>query len=155
MVKANYYNLSREEIDEHLHQMYKAIAGLKTEKEVENFFKDLLTLGELVMLARRIQIALLLLRGLTHLAIIEILEVGKTNINNVDKWLNYGFGGYRNLIKKAKTSKGYVDYKSDFAFSFFDLRNKYPAHFWLINLIIDSDKEKKKKKNKKTLRRKK
>jgi len=142
MSKANYYDLPKSEINEHLRQMFKAIAKLNTEKEVENFFRDLLSLSELVMLARRIQIALLLLRGYTHEVVIDVLKVGRCTIVSVDRWLNKGFGGYRNLIKKAKAKGVRVNYKEDFDISFAKLRHSYPAHFWLINLLIEKKKNK-------------
>ena len=75
--------------------------------------------------------------GITHQVIIELLGVGATTIAYVDKWLNVGFGGYRKALKKNKEPEGKKNYKDDFDFSFSSLREKYPAHFWLINLFLD------------------
>lgn len=138
MVKVKYYSLSQKERESHFKELFSAIAALENTRDVENFFRDLMSPDELVMLSRRVQIAKLLLTGKTHVDIIEELNVGSTTIERVDKWLNQGFGGYREAIKKAKKTKGRIDYDSDdFPFSFDSLRKKYPAHFWLLNLIMD------------------
>ena len=137
MSKVNYYDLEPDECEGVLQEFYRAVAELNTPREVENFFKDLLFIGEAVMLARRVQIALMLLKGFTHQWIIETLKVGSTTIASVDKWLNKGFGGYRLLIRKAIRKQVKVDYSNDLGISFSSLRQKYPAHFWLINLLID------------------
>lgn len=138
MAKVKYYSLSQKERELHFRELFSAIAALEKTQDVENFFRDLMSPDELVMLSRRVQIAKLLLAGKTHIDIIDELKVGSTTIERVDKWLNRGFDGYRSAVRKAKKEKGFIDYESDdFPFTFDWLRKKYPAHFWLLNLIID------------------
>ena len=137
MTKVNYYNLSEKERAVLLNDMFAAVAQLETAREVEKFFRDLLTLSELVMLSRRIQIAKMLLAGQTYGEIIEDLGVGTSTIIQVERWLSHGFGGYRQLVKKARAQNRRIDRHSDFEFTFDDLRHKYPAHFWLINMFLD------------------
>ena len=137
MAKVNYYNLSEAERLGLLREMFGAIAALETAEEVENFFRDLLTLSELVMLSRRILIAKKLMAGDTYEEIIEALHVGTSTIMLVDKWLNQGFGGYRRLLRQAKAKREKINYRNDFDLSFDSLRHKYPAHFWLVNMFLD------------------
>jgi TrpR-related protein YerC/YecD len=129
-----------------LDNLYSAIAGLKDKKEVEKFLNDILTPSELIMIARRLHIAFLLLTGKTIAKVKQILGAGNTTINNVILWLNKGYGGYKTVVRvlqKTTKSKGKVTrkhYEGELNFTFSDLRRRYPAHFWLLNLFLDKDK---------------
>lgn len=136
--KVKYNQLTDLEKKKYLGDFYSMVSLLKNREEVKNFFKDLLTLSEVVMISRRLQIAQLLLEGMSYEAIRGKLKVGFTTINSVDTWLNNGFGGYRNTINNFK-KKGKVATKqkpvTDFPFSLNHLRKKYPAHFLLLNMF--------------------
>ncbi len=82
------------------------VSLLRNRDEVKNFFKDLLTLSEVVMISRRIQAAKMMLEGETYEAISKKLKMSTTTIMQVEKWLNNGFGGYKNIIKRYKSKKG-------------------------------------------------
>lgn len=135
--KVKYHSLSDFEKKKFLGEFYSIIAQLKTRDDVKNFFKDLLTLSEVVMLSRRIQIAQLLLQGETHEDIRKNLKVGFGTIVAVERWLNDGFGGYKEMIEryKKKTGRKKWDGSGDFPYSRQWLRKKYPLHFLLSNLI--------------------
>jgi TrpR-related protein YerC/YecD len=135
--KVKYQNLSTFERKKFLGEFYSIIAQLKTREEVKNFFKDLLTLSEVVMLSRRIQSAQLLLQGETHENIRKKLKVGFGTIAAVEHWLRDGFGGYKEMIERYKKKYGVKkwDGRGDFPYSFKWLRKKYPLHFLLLNLI--------------------
>ena len=135
--KVKYHDLSDFEKKKFLGEFYSVIAQLKTRDEVKNFFKDLLTLSEVVMLSRRIQIAQLLLEGETHDDIRRKLKVGFGTIISVEKWLKDGFGGYKEIIKRYKKKHGGKkwDGSGDFPYSRQWLRKKYPLHFLLWNLV--------------------
>jgi uncharacterized protein YerC len=95
-----------------------------------DFFLRLLTSSEALMLARRIQIAQLLIEEKSYEEIQKKLKVGSQTIYRTDKWINNGddktVRWLRNILKKeVKEQKG--KYKN-FSGS---LLNKYPAHrFW-------------------------
>lgn len=136
--KVKYHQLSESEKKKCLGDFYSMISLLKNRQDAKNFFKDLLTLSETVMISRRIQIAKLLLGGSTYDEIRKELKVGPTTICQVEKWLNNGFGGYRKTIEAYK--RQYPD-RSDFekygypAFSRKWTRKKYPMHYLLTNLL--------------------
>jgi TrpR-related protein YerC/YecD len=134
--KVKYHNLSDFEKKKFLGEFYSVIAQLKTRDEVKNFFKDLLTLSEVVMLSRRIQIAQLLLRGETHDDIRRNLKVGFGTIAAVERWINDGFGGYKEMIDRYKKKHNIKkwDGSGDFPYSANWLRKKYPLHFLFWNL---------------------
>ena len=126
----------------YLDLLWTSIAELKTREEVKNFFKDLLSESEAVMLARRIQIAQYLLMDKGYDEIAEILKTGHSTIAGVHRWLISGFGGYENAIKSFETAvnkrfkkkKGEKEYMPN---SFGWLKKKYPMHFLLFNLLSD------------------
>ena len=134
--KVKYHNLSELEKKKFLGEFYSVIARLKTRDEVKNFFKDLLTLSEVVMLSRRIQIARMLIEGETHDNIRQKLKVGFGTIVSVEKWLKDGFGGYKEIIKRYKKRHNGKkwDGSGNFPYSHGWLRKKYPLHFLLSNL---------------------
>lgn len=136
--KVRYHELSESEKKRYLGDFYSMVALLKTRDETKRFFKNLLTLSEVVMISRRIQVAKMLLEGHTYEEIRKKLKIGIATISQVEKWLYNGFGGYKETIKKY--NKQYPG-KSDFEkyghvpFSPGWTRKKYPLHYLLSNLI--------------------
>lgn len=136
--KVRYHDLSEDERKKYLGEFYSMIALLKTREEVKKFFKDLLTLSEIVMISRRIQVAKMLLEGYTHQEIRKKMKVGFNNISQVDRWLNNGFGGYRKVIqeyKKKNKFKNNFNRNEDLSFSFGWLKKKYPSNYLLSFLL--------------------
>jgi TrpR-related protein YerC/YecD len=137
--KIKYNSLSEKEKKEILGDFYTMVSLLSGRDEVKSFFKDLLSLSEITMISRRLQIAKLLLSGLTYNKIRDKLGVGFATIAQVDKWLNEGFGGYKKIIKKyEKMSKKDLnsivnDEYPDISLK--SLRKKHPGHFLLLNLL--------------------
>jgi TrpR-related protein YerC/YecD len=136
--KVKYHELSEFQKKKFLGEFYTIVSLLKNRNEVKNFFKDLLTLSEAVMISRRIQIAKMLLEGLSHEEIRVELKVGFSTIASVEKWLHNGFEGYKKAIRDY--NKKYKDRKnfskgSPAPFSKGWVRKKYPAHYLLNNLL--------------------
>jgi TrpR-related protein YerC/YecD len=126
----------------YLDLFWTSVSELKTREEVKNFFKDLLSESESIMLSRRIMIAKYLLEDKSYEEISEILGAGRTTISNVHNWLVSGFHGYENAIKKfgkivdnrlLKIAEAKSAPPSAYSFSW--LKRKYPLHFLLFNLI--------------------
>jgi TrpR-related protein YerC/YecD len=149
--KVKYHELSDNEKKVYLGEFYSVIASLENRDQVKMFFKDLLTLSEITMISRRIQIAKMLLMGEKQEDIRAKLKVGFNNIAQVEKWLNNGFGGYRLALDrcakgavgdKKKTPRGsglgYICEPSVLE----QLRRRYPAHFALVGLFMDKKKKK-------------
>ena len=148
MAKVKPYLLSQDEKNKLLEDLYTMIAALKSREEVKNFLKDLLTPSESLMLARRIQVAKMLLDGKTHEEIKTELKVGLDTINRVQYWLHSGFGGYLKALKKLEKIKEEkeMEWRRRYPRSGFEsIRRKYPLHFLLINAILDSRQNKEKK----------
>ncbi len=143
MARIDSRKVSSQDRMKYLDLFWTSVSELKTREEVKNFFKDLLSESESIMLSRRIMIAKYLLEDKSYEEISEILGAGKTTISNVHSWLVSGFKGYENAIKKFgnvvdKRLSKVSDAESMMSFSpysFSWLKRKYPLHFLLFNLI--------------------
>ena len=76
-----------------------AFLKLKTEQEVANFLRDLLTIKELEEFANRLEMARLLKQGLSYKVIAKKLKVSTTTVTRTAHWLFHGCGGYEKVIK--------------------------------------------------------
>ena len=126
-------------------EFYDIVDSLKNRKEVQLFFKDVLTPNEIGNLMRRVEVAMLLISGFNYKEIVELLGVGKTKVNTIQRSLNYKGDGYRLVVKRVierrkqkkmkelkrgrrllrKHEKPSIEY----------LKHKYPLHFLLWNIV--------------------
>ena len=83
-----------------IERLYKAILSLKNEGECEAFFEDLCTIQELEALAQRLDVACELTDGKSYVDINKSTGASTATICRVSKCLNYGEGGYKNVITK-------------------------------------------------------
>ena len=87
---------------ESLTRLYQVILDLKTVEECYDFFEDLCTIKELKDLSARLDVAFLLDQGLSYQAVAAGTGVSSATICRVKKCLDYGSGGYRRAIDRAK-----------------------------------------------------
>ena len=83
-------------------ELYQAIASLRTREEVERFFRDLCTRGELDAMAHRWEVAQLLDEGLPYLEVARRAHASTTTVTRVAQWLRNGEGGYQLALKRRK-----------------------------------------------------
>lgn len=136
--------LSKQERNELFIKFAKAIASLHNPKEVAHFLKDLLSEAEVIMLAKRLQIADLLIQGLTYEQIRQDLKVSDTTIARVQTWLMLHGEGYRIVINRVNKP---AVFKDDPSKPFAQLKRKYPMYFWpelLLKEIIKAANKKEK-----------
>ena len=79
--------------------LIKSFLKLKTEQEVANFLRDLLTIKEIEELANRLEMARLLKQGMSYKTIAKKLKVSTTTVTRVAHWLFRGCGGYQKILK--------------------------------------------------------
>ncbi len=117
--------------------LFEVISALKTKQEIVKFFLGLFSQSESLMLARRIQIAKLLLDGLNYEDIRKALGVGNSTIQKTDLWLHGGDEKNASWLsttilsaekKRLENGKSSYDPAS--------LLNKYPYHRF-INKIFN------------------
>ena len=85
-----------------LKELYSAILKLETEEECENFLSDLCTMKELLSMSQRLKAAKMLLEGKKYNQVIEETDISSATLARVSKCVQYGQGGYENVIKKEK-----------------------------------------------------
>lgn len=133
-------SLTKEKIIQMIGEFYDVIDSLKDRKEVELFFRDLLTPEEIATLMRRIEIAVLLNSGFSYRKIIKLLGVGRGKITNVYKCLEKDDSGYKIIVdrlienrKKWLKKKGVkVDRKPKNP-----MRKTHPLYFSFLPSILD------------------
>ena len=83
-------------------ELYNAILSLENEEECRLFFEDICTMKELETMTQRLQVAKMLLGGKTFNEIVQATGASTTTISRVNRCLNYGDGGYKNIINNCK-----------------------------------------------------
>ena len=87
---------------ESINRLYETILKLETVEECDKFFEDICTIKEIVAMAQRLDVALMLDEGRTYLDITDATGVSTATISRVSRCLNYGEGGYKIAIEKTK-----------------------------------------------------
>lgn len=80
-------------------QFYQAILSLNNEDACRRFFEDICTPKELKDLSDRLQVAQLLIQGITYEKITEATGMSSATIARINRALTYGEGGYREVLK--------------------------------------------------------
>ncbi len=94
-------------LTEDISLLFKAILKIRTKNECEKFLRDLLTISEIKTLSERLKIANFLNKGYTYKEIEKITGTSSTTIARINRWLEYGEGGYKLILKRLKTSRKY------------------------------------------------
>lgn len=82
--------------------LWKALLKLDSEKECEQFFRDIATFSEIQALAERWQVAQMVDKGQSYREINKTTGVSTTTITRVAHWLHHGMGGYRLVLDRMK-----------------------------------------------------
>lgn len=77
----------------------KAFLKLKTEQEMANFLRDILTIKEFEEFANRLEMARLLKKGWSYKRIAKEVGVSTTTVTRVAHWLFRGCRGYEKVLK--------------------------------------------------------
>ena len=87
-------------------ELYKAILSLKNLDECCRFFEDLCTVPELRAMEQRYEVASLLNQGLIYNDILEKTGASSATISRVNRYLNYGAGGYEDVFRNLAEQEG-------------------------------------------------
>jgi TrpR-related protein YerC/YecD len=80
--------------------LYQAILSLQSEEECQAFFQDLCTVAELRAMSQRLDVALLLDRGMIYNDILERTGASSATISRVNRALQYGANGYKTILPR-------------------------------------------------------
>lgn len=101
MARFEYKKLTAKKRREMLDRLTDIFSALKKREEIRYFLERLLTESEIVMLARRFEIAEMLVAGRSYDKIQRNLKVGISTIIGVDRWLTDAAYEYQ-LIREAQ-----------------------------------------------------
>lgn len=85
-----------------MRQFLQAVLLLEEEAEAAAFFADVATMAELKTLSQRLEVARLLREGYTYTQIEEMTGASTATISRVKRFLQYGSGGYENILQRLK-----------------------------------------------------
>ncbi len=88
--------LHTEEVD----HLFEAILTLKDQEDCYKFFSDLCTIKELLAMAQRYEVALMLREKMTYLDIAEKTGASTATISRVNRSLTYGEDGYQMVFDR-------------------------------------------------------
>ncbi len=83
-------------------RLMKGLADLETPEECYLFFEDLCTIKEIMDMAQRLEVAIMLDAGVNYQEINKKTGVSTATISRVNKCLTYGTGGYKEVMDKLK-----------------------------------------------------
>jgi TrpR-related protein YerC/YecD len=79
---------------------YNSFLQLKTEKEVRQYLRDLLTIPEINEFADRLAVADMLNNKVTYTEIVKTTTMSSTTIARISKWLKNGRNGYKLILNR-------------------------------------------------------
>ena len=85
-----------------LDRLMEVISKLETKDECFRFFEDLCTVKELLDMAQRLDVAVLLREGANYQTISQTVNVSTATISRVSRCLNYGSGGYAVALERLE-----------------------------------------------------
>jgi len=134
MAKVKPHNVDPKEKFQAIDSLFDVISKLKTKQEIVDFFLGLFTQSESLMMARRIQIARMLLDDKSYDKIKKKLRVSSQTIHATDKWLHRGDEKYTAWLKN-RVSEIENKRKSKNNLTYEGLLDKYNHHRFIKNLF--------------------
>lgn len=87
---------------ESVERLFAVLSRLDSKEEVRQLLEDLCTVKEILDMAQRLDVAVLLDQGINYQTISQQVNVSTATISRVSKCLNYGSGGYQNVLSKLR-----------------------------------------------------
>lgn len=133
MSKLQNFQANSKQINKTVISLSSYLAKKDNPKQMRIFLENILTESEMIMVARRIQVADMLLSGFTHGEIINKLKVGQTTINNVNSTLKKFLINEKIRKKVFEKDKQRIPGMGNFDY----LRKTYKGYFAILNAILD------------------
>lgn len=92
--------MSQQWKDESTDQLCDAIAAISDRDEAYRFLEDVATFAEIKAFSQRLQVASLLLKGMSYPQIVQTTGASTATISRVKKCVEYGSDGYKDTLKK-------------------------------------------------------
>lgn len=91
--------------NEAVDELFDAILCLQSREDCYKLFEDLCTIKEVNDMAQRLRAAKMLLGGSTYEQIVKSAEISTATISRINRCIQYGAGGYREVIERAEKRK--------------------------------------------------
>lgn len=98
--------ISKEVADRIFEVFIKCFIKIRNVEDANKLADDLFSPTEKVMLAKRLAIAFLLMKGYEYREIRELLKVSTNTIAAISLALNHGSGGYQNILNRISREEG-------------------------------------------------
>lgn len=82
--------------------LFRAILCLETVDECYKFFEDACTVKEILDIAQRLKAAKMLMNGENYAVVSKTTGMSTATISRVNKCIEYGGGGYRDVLEKLE-----------------------------------------------------
>lgn len=89
-------------INKDIENFFSAVLSLRNKGECQKFLRDLMTIQEIKTLASRWKVANMIDHGETYEAIEKQTGMSSTTIARISRWLEYGEGGYKLMLKRMR-----------------------------------------------------
>lgn len=133
---ARFNRLSKPEQQRLLIALCQAVSSIKDPKEAAQILTDLLTPSEIEMVAKRLEIAKLLIQGKTYDQIRTKINAGYSTIGRINTWLNLSGEGFKIAVSRIKKEEKIptIEEKLD-PFSWNNIGRRYPTNIWPLMAI--------------------
>lgn len=91
--------------DEYTDQLCDCFVAIESREDAYRFLEDVATFSEIRAFAQRLQVANLLLKGMSYPQIVQATGASTATISRVKKFVEYGSDGYKDVLEKARKSK--------------------------------------------------
>jgi len=122
--------LAKEVEDRIFDVFWQSLASCSTKETVASFLEDLLTPTEKIVLAKRVSIALLLLKGYNYKRINNLLKVSDPTVWTVKLWLKTKGEGYRLVLDKIIKSEKWDNFWQEIEKQIQDILPPRPGTNW-------------------------
>ena len=133
---ARFNRLSKLEKQRLLIVLCQVVSSIKDPKEAAQILTDLLTPSEIEMVAKRLEIAKLLIQGKTYDQIRGKINSGYSTIGRINTWLNLAGEGFKIAVSRIKKEEIEPTYEEKIdPFSWHNIGKRYPTRIWPLMAI--------------------
>ncbi|MCL5970539.1 MAG: YerC/YecD family TrpR-related protein [Patescibacteria group bacterium] len=133
---ARYNRLQKIEKLKLLAALCEAISSTKNSQEAAKLLTDLLSPSEIEIVAKRLEIAKLLIKGNSYDEIKDRVHAGYSTIARVNTWLNLAGDGFKMAVERMKEDKKEPSIEEKFnPFSWYNIGRRYPTRIWPLMAI--------------------
>lgn len=98
--------------DEYTDQLCDCFVAISDRDEAYRFLEDVATFSEIKAFSQRLQVAHLLLEGMSYPQIVQATGASTATISRVKKFVEYGADGYRDVLKKVEETSAPAEPKA-------------------------------------------